>query len=172
MLCNYYGCRLFLLLWTITYITQLIWSIHRFWTLIWRLWQQVILMFSWKDYHFDFFKFLSPYLILIHRSYYFCEYADLYGLLRYFDANTRASLLHPQTSSSSEFGQLDAEDSELRLAQLQHQLPLNEPTALMHLVEDAAGMDEDEDEDTRECKELFKNMKFFLSREVRLCSIL
>lgn len=117
-------------------------------------------------------KFLSPYLILIHRSYYFCKYADLYGLLRYFDANTRASLLHPQTSSSSEFGQLDAEDSELRLAQLQHQLPLNEPTALMHLVEDAAGMDEDEDEDTRECKELFKNMKFFLSREVRLCSIL
>ncbi|CAK9312004.1 unnamed protein product [Citrullus colocynthis] len=98
--------------------------------------------------------------------------ADLYGLLRYFDANTRASLLHPQTSSSSEFGQLDAEDSELRLAQLQHQLPLNEPTALMHLVENAAGMDEDEDEDTRECKELFKNMKFFLSREVHRESLL
>lgn len=42
----------------------------------------------------------------------------------------------------------------------------------MHLVEDASGMDEDEDEDTRECKKLFKNMKFFLSREVSLCSIL
>ena len=94
---------------------------------------------------------------------------------RYFDANTRSSLLDSQTSSSSGYEQVDAEEnSELRLAQLQHQLSLNEPTALMHLVEDAAGKneDEDEDEDTRECKKLFKNMKFFLSREVRFCSIL
>lgn len=57
-------------------------------------------------------------------------------------------------------------ESELRLAQLQHQLPSNEPGALMHLVEDVSGEDE-EDEDTRECKKLFMNMKFFLSREVR-----
>lgn len=94
---------------------------------------------------------------------------------RYFDANNRTSLLDPQTSGSSGSEQVGAEEkSELRLAQLQHQLPLNEPTALMHLVEDAAGKDDDddEDEDTRECKKLFKNMKFFLSREVRFCSIL
>lgn len=36
----------------------------------------------------------------------------------------------------------------------------------MHLVEDLAGEDE-KDQDTRECKNLFKNLKFFLSREVR-----
>lgn len=42
----------------------------------------------------------------------------------------------------------------------------------MHLVEDAAGKDDDEDENTRVCKNLFKNMKFFFSREVGLCSIL
>lgn len=58
------------------------------------------------------------------------------------------------------------EKSELRLAQLQHQLPSNEPGALMHLVEEATGEDE-EDQDTKTCKNLFKNMKFFLSREVR-----
>lgn len=56
--------------------------------------------------------------------------------------------------------------------QLQHQLPSNEPISLMHLVEDAAGKDDDEDENTRVCKNLFKNMKFFFSREVGLCSIL
>lgn len=58
-------------------------------------------------------------------------------------------------------------ESELRLAQLQHQLPSNEPGALMHLVEDLSGEDE-EDEDTRECKKLFRTMKFYLSREVSL----
>ena len=57
-------------------------------------------------------------------------------------------------------------ESELRLAQLQHQLPSNEPGALMHLVEDVAGEDE-EDQDTKECKKHFENMKFFLGREVR-----
>lgn len=110
-------------------------------------------------------------MLLFHRFLIYCESAGLY-LSRYFHANAR-TLLDPQISSSSGSGHVDAEEkSELRLAQLQHQLPLNEPTALMHLVEDAAGKDadEDEDEDTRECKKLFKNMKFFLSREVRLYS--
>jgi len=60
------------------------------------------------------------------------------------------------------------EKSELRLAQLQHQLPSNEPGALMHLVEEVTGEDE-EDQNTKECKKLFKNVKFFLSREVRPC---
>lgn len=62
--------------------------------------------------------------------------------------------------------QTEDEKSKLRLAQLQHQLPSNEPGSLMHLVEDISGEDE-EDQDTKECKNLFKNMKFFLSREVR-----
>lgn len=59
----------------------------------------------------------------------------------------------------------ELEESELRLAQLQHQLPSNEPGALMHLMEDAEGKDED-DAETMECRNLFKNMKFFLGREV------
>lgn len=61
------------------------------------------------------------------------------------------------------------DESDLRLAQLQYQLPLNEPGALMRLAEDVAGEDE-EDEDTRECKKFLKNLKFFLSREVRSIS--
>lgn len=58
-----------------------------------------------------------------------------------------------------------ADESELRLAQLQHQLPANEPGALMHLVEESTAVDTDDDE-TKECKSLFKNLKFYLSREV------
>lgn len=57
------------------------------------------------------------------------------------------------------------DESELRLAQLQQQLPSNEPGALMHLVQNAAATDDD-DAETRECKTLFKDIKFFLSREV------
>lgn len=84
--------------------------------------------------------------------------AELYALSRYFDANSRPSEQVEATQS---------EEAELRLAQLQHQLPSNEPGALMQLVK-GAGDENEEDEDTKECKELFKNMKFFLSREVRL----
>lgn len=61
---------------------------------------------------------------------------------------------------------MQADESELRLAQLQHQLPSNEPGALMHLMENAECENED-DQDTKECRRLFKNMKFFLGREVR-----
>lgn len=63
------------------------------------------------------------------------------------------------------------EESEIRLAQLQHQLPSNEPGALMHLVQDVESENED-DQDTMECKKLFRNMKFFLSREVSKCTTL
>ncbi|THF97051.1 hypothetical protein TEA_020475 [Camellia sinensis var. sinensis] len=97
--------------------------------------------------------------------------ADLYALSRYLDSNSKAPALESQAASSSGSEQAEAqengtelEESELRLAQLQHQLPSNEPGALMHLVEDAPDEDED-DEETKECKTLFKNMKFFLSRE-------
>lgn len=101
--------------------------------------------------------------------------ADLYALSRWFAAGSRASKVDPQPSSlsGSEEGQGTAlKESELRLAQLQHQLPSNEPGALMHLVEDTADEEVEEDEDTRECKKLFRNMKFFLSREVPRESLL
>ncbi|XP_010660865.1 pescadillo homolog isoform X2 [Vitis vinifera] len=104
--------------------------------------------------------------------------ADLYGLSRYFAANSSATVLGSQAVSSSGAEQIDItkdgtqpDESELRLAQLQHQLPSNEPGTLMHLVEDASCEDED-DEETRECKTLFKNKKFFLSREVPRESLL
>ncbi|KAL8097733.1 hypothetical protein AgCh_030742 [Apium graveolens] len=104
--------------------------------------------------------------------------ADLYALSRYFDANSNASIASSQTVAVSEADKVkdkkdvaDLDESELRLAQLQHQLPSNEPGALMRLVKDAAGEDED-DEETKECKTLFKDMKFFLSREVPRESLL
>lgn len=58
------------------------------------------------------------------------------------------------------------DESELRLAQLQQQIPSNEPGALMHLLQNAMETVED-DAETRECKALFKDIKLFLSREVR-----
>ena len=58
-----------------------------------------------------------------------------------------------------------ADQSELRFAQLQHQLPANEPGALMHLVEESTAVDMDDDE-IKECESLFKNLKFYLNREV------
>lgn len=104
--------------------------------------------------------------------------ADLYALSRYFAANSSATVLGSQAVSSSGAEQIDItkdgtqpDESELRLAQLQHQLPSNEPGTLMHLVEDTSCEDED-DEETRECKTLFKNKKFFLSREVPRESLL
>lgn len=104
---------------------------------------------------------------------YLIYHADLYALSRYFDVNSRTSVVDPQVSSTSGSEHVEtqkvgtaSDESELRLAQLQHQLPSNEPGALMRLVEDDAG-DAEEDDDTRECKKLFRNLKFFLSREVR-----
>ncbi|GFY98269.1 pescadillo-like protein [Actinidia rufa] len=95
-----------------------------------------------------------------------------------FDADSKVPAMESQavSSSGSEQGEAqkqgpELDESELRLAQLQRQLPSNEPGALMHLVEDAFVEDED-DEETKECKTLFKNMKFFLSREVPRESLL
>nr|GEU37599.1 pescadillo homolog [Tanacetum cinerariifolium] len=78
--------------------------------------------------------------------------ADLYALTRYVDAQDRPS------------GTND-EESEHSLAQLQDQLPSNEPGALMNLVVNAAFVSED-DEETRVCKSLFQNKTFFLGREL------
>ncbi|GJW79549.1 pescadillo [Tanacetum coccineum] len=77
---------------------------------------------------------------------------NLYALTRYVDAKDRPS------------GTND-EESEHRLAQLQDQLPSNEPGALMNLVVNAAFVSED-DEETRDCKSLFQNKTFFFGREV------
>ncbi|CAN4110176.1 unnamed protein product [Withania somnifera] len=102
--------------------------------------------------------------------------ADLYALSRYFD--NRASMteskatLSPETDVSKDLGKgANYDESELRLAQLQQQLPSNEPGALMHLVQNAAETDED-DPETRECRTLFKDIKFFLNREVPRESLL
>ncbi|XP_075520846.1 pescadillo homolog isoform X1 [Primulina tabacum] len=104
--------------------------------------------------------------------------ADLYALSRFFDANAhgsskKTSLIVSSASEQTEIQQKGTklDESEVRLAQLQQQLPSNEPGALMNLVEDAAKEDE-EDSETRDCKNLFKNRKFFLSREVPRESLL
>ncbi|KAL6007118.1 hypothetical protein ACLOJK_032614 [Asimina triloba] len=102
--------------------------------------------------------------------------AELYALSRYVAAKARAALPEFQSSGTEKLDvekmEAQNDESELRLAQLQHQLPANEPGALMQLVEDTAGEDEDEDQETRECKSLFKNLRFFLSREVPRESLL
>ncbi|KAL2326342.1 hypothetical protein Fmac_025400 [Flemingia macrophylla] len=105
--------------------------------------------------------------------------ADLYALSRYVSGNTRPAVLNSealqaeseQIETKHNEAETGTEKSELRLAQLQHHLPSNEPGALMHLVEEVTGEDE-EDQDTKQCKNLFKNMKFFLSREVPRESLL
>ncbi|KAJ0966309.1 hypothetical protein J5N97_027447 [Dioscorea zingiberensis] len=104
--------------------------------------------------------------------------AELYALSRYVAASSASLPKNVEANNSSEADQRDVgendariDESELRLAQLQHQLPTNEPGALMHMVEDATSKDDDDDE-TKECKYLFKDMKFFLSREVPRESLL
>lgn len=108
----------------------------------------------------------------------FLNFADLYALSRYFDANSKASKLESEDVRSSGSQQIEdkhietkLDESEIRLAQLQHHLPSNEPGALMHLIGDAERNDE-EDTDTRECRNFFKNKKFFLSREVGIIIVL
>ncbi|KAM3301426.1 pescadillo [Capsicum chacoense] len=102
--------------------------------------------------------------------------ADLYALSRYFD--NRAFMTESKVTSSSESDVSkdlgkgpNYDESELRLAQLQQQIPSNEPGALMHLLQNATETVED-DAETRECKALFKDIKLFLSREVPRESLL
>lgn len=111
-------------------------------------------------------------LCLVHV--FFLEFVELYALSRYIDANSRSSLLDPQVSLLPGSGKVEiqknrdlVDESDLRLAQLQRQLPSNEPGALMRLIDNAPG-EEEEDNDTIMCKGLFKDMKFFLNREVSL----
>ncbi|EPS64320.1 hypothetical protein M569_10461, partial [Genlisea aurea] len=96
--------------------------------------------------------------------------ADLYALSRHFDASSsRKKTLQSKTDEQMETA---LDESELRLAQLQQQLPTNEPGALMQIVEGVAATDDEDDVETKECRHLFKNMKFFLSREVPRESLL
>ncbi|KAK3146382.1 hypothetical protein QOZ80_3BG0265400 [Eleusine coracana subsp. coracana] len=113
--------------------------------------------------------------------------AELYALCRYMSAGSgRVIAEKPDDKASSEEEEKEEatpeadennrkssnlDESELRLAQLQHQLPANEPGALMHLVEESTADDADDDE-TKQCKSLFKNLKFYLSREVPRESLL
>ncbi|CAI9777318.1 unnamed protein product [Fraxinus pennsylvanica] len=104
--------------------------------------------------------------------------ADLYGLTRYLDTNARASMVESIDVRPSGSDQIEEqkeetklEEPELRLAQLQHNLSSNEPGSMMRLVEDVGEGDED-DAEMKECRNFFKDMKFFLSREVPRESLL
>ncbi|OEL24605.1 Pescadillo-like protein [Dichanthelium oligosanthes] len=104
--------------------------------------------------------------------------AELYALCRYMSAgsgrvigNSESGGVIKDKEDENDKASSKADESELRLAQLQHQLPANEPGALMHLVEESTAADTDDDE-TKECKSLFKNLKFYLSREVPRESLL
>ncbi|CAL4935415.1 unnamed protein product [Urochloa decumbens] len=104
--------------------------------------------------------------------------AELYALCRYMSTgsgrvieNSESGGAIKEKENESNKASSKADESELRLAQLQHQLPANEPGALMHLVEESTAVDADDDE-TKECKSLFKNLKFYLSREVPRESLL
>ncbi|ONK79176.1 uncharacterized protein A4U43_C01F3700 [Asparagus officinalis] len=102
--------------------------------------------------------------------------AALYALYRYIGSGSGTSFGTRAITSGKEEDEGGKDDkrtneSELRLAQLQHQLPANEPGTLMHLMEDATTV-ADEDEETKSCKNLFKNLNFFLSREVPRESLL
>ncbi|XP_073151670.1 pescadillo homolog isoform X1 [Henckelia pumila] len=106
---------------------------------------------------------------------------DLYAMSRLFDAKDCTSSMKTAAviSSVSERTKIqqkgtnhdESVDSVDRHAQLQQLLSFDETGALMHLAVDAISEDE-EDADTRECKNLFKTMKFFLSREVPIESLL
>ncbi|KAL6991483.1 hypothetical protein U1Q18_009595, partial [Sarracenia purpurea var. burkii] len=74
-----------------------------------------------------------------------------YALLKYFDTNSKAHTLEYEVVNSSGFEQDETrkyesklDEFELRLSQFQHQLPSNEPSALMHLIEDASIHDADD----------------------------
>ncbi|PAN45543.1 hypothetical protein PAHAL_9G126400 [Panicum hallii] len=104
--------------------------------------------------------------------------AELYALCRYMATgsgrvigNSESGGAIKEKEDENNKASSKADESELRLAQLQHQLPANEPGALMHLVEESTAVDTDDDE-TKECKSLFKNLKFYLSREVPRESLL
>ncbi|KAL6997739.1 hypothetical protein U1Q18_007864 [Sarracenia purpurea var. burkii] len=75
----------------------------------------------------------------------------IYVLSRYFDANSKAPVLESEVANSSGSEQYETQNTSLswinmnfRLSQLQHELPSNEPSALMHLVEDASVEDTDD----------------------------
>ncbi|XP_031503024.1 pescadillo homolog [Nymphaea colorata] len=105
---------------------------------------------------------------------------ELYALSRYVSASSRMATQNqiesavssaPEQSEASE-KQLEASDSEQRLALLQNQLPRNGTGSFSHLIQDLTDEDEDDDMDRKECKTLFKNLRFFLSREVPKESLL
>ncbi|KAM0880323.1 hypothetical protein ACQ4PT_033640 [Festuca glaucescens] len=102
--------------------------------------------------------------------------AELYALSRYMSTgrlpgnpDSNGSTEDKETENNKESSKTD--ESELRLAQLQHQLPANEPGALMHLVEESVA-DDTEDGPAKDCRSLFRGLKFYLSREVPRESLL
>lgn len=94
---------------------------------------------------------------------------ELYALSRYISAKSAIGQQSGSSGTDSNNTDQKRNESELRLAQLQHQLPSHENGSLTSLVED---VEDDDDDETKECKSLFKNMKFFLNREVPRESLL
>ncbi|KAL6995500.1 hypothetical protein U1Q18_005635 [Sarracenia purpurea var. burkii] len=94
--------------------------------------------------------------------------ARIYKLLatncsKYFDANSKApapesGIVNSSGSEQDETRKYEFEldESELRLSQLQHQLPSNVLGTLMHFVEDASVKNAD-DYEIKKRKTLFKN---------------
>ncbi|KAK1644899.1 hypothetical protein QYE76_062704 [Lolium multiflorum] len=102
--------------------------------------------------------------------------AELYALSRYMSTGRLPG--NPDSNGSTEDKETEnnednskTDESELRLAQLQHQLPANEPGALMHLVEESVA-DDIEDGPAKDSRNLFRGLKFYLSREVPRESLL
>ncbi|XP_074269525.1 pescadillo homolog [Silene latifolia] len=88
--------------------------------------------------------------------------AELYALSRYIASRPTSNSME-ELDNHTEARQID--EPQLTLAQLKHQLTPAEPGALMQLVEETEIVD-DVDDETRECRSLFKGLSFFLSREV------
>lgn len=95
--------------------------------------------------------------------------ADLYALSRYFVVSSSMSSKQLQNPDEADGVADKSEDTDMPLAELQ--LLSHESSTLKHLVEDE-NVDDMDDDETKECKSLFKNQKFFLSREVPRESLL
>lgn len=138
-------------------------SIHPYWTLVSKLKLQVFfsspeeIKVQISSFYiilvFFYICFIVPCTLHAIRLTFVPLCIDLFALYRFFSAGSRRTSGNSQIAGSEEQNEVQ-------------QLPASEPGALMHLVENACADDKD-DKETKECKSLFKNLKFFLGREVR-----
>lgn len=114
-----------------------------------------------------------------------CMFAELYAVMRDLgreaeevrNMNEGPSMVDTETGMGTEDTdqtktELRLAESKARLASLQDRLSMMAKDDAQAEVEkpveviDEESMEEDEDEDSKQCKGLFKNLKFFLGREV------